>query len=62
MSKDSMATKPKKPPRDKNNVEISNDEFLSTLSMSSFSSSLLSSPCLTRKDVGKKNKRKRSSI
>jgi len=63
MLKDSTATKPKKPPRGKNNTETRDDEFSSTSStFSSSSSSLLSSPCPSRKDVGKKNKRKRSSI
>ena len=61
MLKDFTATKPKKPLRDKKNIEISDDEFSSTLSTSS-SSSLLSSPCLSRKGVGKKSKRKRSFI
>ena len=61
MSKDSTATKPKKPLRGKKNIEISDDEFSSTSSTSS-SSSLLSSPCPSRKGVGKKSKRKRSFI
>ena len=59
MLKDSSAPKPKKPPRGKNNVEISDDEFSSTSStFSSSSPSLLSSPCPSRKDIGKKGKRK----
>jgi len=62
MSKNSTATKPKKPPRGKNNTEISDDEFSSTSSTFSSSSSFLSSPCPSRKDIGKKRKRKRSSI
>src|SRR6266567_5246644 len=57
-----MATKPKKPPRGKNNIETSDDEFSSILSTYSSSSSLLSSPCPSRKDIGKKSKRKRSFI
>ena len=63
MLKDSTAPKPKKPPRGKNNIEISDDELSSTSSIfSSSSPSLLSSPYLSRKDIGKKCKRKRSSI
>ena len=63
MLKDSSAPKPKKPLRGKNNIEISDDEFSSTLStFSSSSPSLLSSPYLSRKDIRKKGKRKRSSI
>ena len=62
MSKDSAATKLKKPPRGKNFTEISDNEFSSTSSTYSSSSSLLSSPCPSRKDIGEKNKRKRSSI